>query len=443
MAAQSLPITALVSIAALLASASPALAQDVHFFDDNGDGEADVLIPQSEWPEWAARGTGSPTVVFDEVAEEWVMLFEVRLSEAYVDSLGGDYESCQPRVDRPPVVWAIGRATSPDGLTGWSIDPEPVVLPAVDTWRPCSTAHPWVVVSEGTWHLYYKAEQGFEPCPPDSDPPPWGCGRMTGVGYATSTDGGQTWDLVDDGLPMLEIGSFGFPTVVAFQEPGAALEDTTWTMLLTRDDGLYLAQSDDPGVGWELDEANPVLAPGTWSFAQDAWFQPSLTCAAQGETFPYSAWIGGDNLTGGSGFDRLNSLDGVEWLGDGRPIVAWDGEPLWRHWDVVRVGDEAYVYYTTRGDDNAISVRLMKVGDDPTFDLDPALWSGRACLYGERPDPDPEPDPTDGTDDTDPPGDDPEDDPGCYCSSSATPLPALPLLGALGLVGLLRRRRRS
>lgn len=425
-----------------LGLAIPASAQEVTFYDDNGDGEPDVLIPSEAWPEWTVRGIGSPTVVYDEVGAQWVMFFEARLSDAFLDDYGGDWTQCQNADDRPRVVWGIGRATSPDGLTGWEVDPEPVVMPEPGTWRACQTTHPWVVAeSADRWHLYYKAEQGFRPCPDDTEPPSWGCGRMTGVGYAFSDDGGQTWDVSDSAEPTLPETDFGFPTVVARQEADADFGDNTWTMLLTRPDGLYLAQSDDPLEGWAFDESNPVLAPGTWNFAQDAWFQPSLVCNPVDDSFAYSAWIGGSTGTDVSGFDKLNSEDGFEWFGDGRPVIEWQGEPAWRHWDVVRVGEDAYVYYTTRNEeDGLIRPRLLKVGDTPEFDLDPALWSGRACFYGEGPPPEDTGDPTEPTD-TDPLIGGNDDGEGCYCNSTTAPVGALPLVGGLLLLAAGRRRR--
>ena len=106
---------------AVLAVAAPlalvgtqAFAQDVAFYDGNADGQPDTLIPESAWPSWATRGTGSPTVVFDRGAEEWVMLFEARLSDEFLDGTGMDWDECRPREDGPRVVWGIGR---PPGAT--------------------------------------------------------------------------------------------------------------------------------------------------------------------------------------------------------------------------------------------------------------------------------------------------------------------------------------
>ena len=60
-----LPLAVLAVAAPLALVGTQAFAQDVAFYDGNADGQPDTLIPESAWPSWATRGTGSPTVVFD------------------------------------------------------------------------------------------------------------------------------------------------------------------------------------------------------------------------------------------------------------------------------------------------------------------------------------------------------------------------------------------
>ncbi|MFK7927509.1 MAG: hypothetical protein AB8H79_04940 [Myxococcota bacterium] len=423
--------------AALLGVANVANAQELSFYDGDADGAPDVLIPDASWPTWLERGTGSPTVTYDADNEQWVMFFEARLTQDYLDGTPQDWSACQPREDGPRVVWAVGRATSPDGINNWAIDNAPVVLPEPGTWRACQTAHPWVVNVEGTYHMYFKAEQGFSPCTDGEPEPAWGCGRMTGVGYATSTDG-ESFSVSDSAEPLITITDFGFPTTVVVQDEGAEIDDLTWTTLLTRQDGVYLAQSTDAGENWELDTGNPVLEPGTWTFAQDEWFQPSLTCNPEGSTFPYTAWIGGRSEATGDAIDSLNTVNGTEWVGDGSPAITFEDSTPWRHWDAIRLGDDVYFFYTIRGDDQKLRLSLAKYGEDSTFSLDGALDVGRACLYGERP-VDPEPtDSTDNTDDTD----DTDTSDRCYCSTGANPA-TWPLAAGVLLLALARRRRRS
>lgn len=430
-------------VALCMAVSSTAHAADLYTYDGNGDASPDVLIPDDAWPSWLARGTGSPTVTYDPSGEQWIMLFEARFTEDYLDTTGQDWSACQPRPDGPRVVWGIGRATSADGIDDWVIDAEPLILPEPGTWRSCSTSHPFVVRTNDGFHLYFKAEQGFNPCTDGEPEPAWGCGRMTGVGYASSVLG-ERFSVAESDEPMITIGEFGFPTAVTTQAEDAPIEDQAWTMLLTRADGVYLARSSDAGENWSLEPGNPVLEPGTWTFAQDEWFQPTLTCSPVDETFPLVAWIGGRSSESGDAIDGLNAIDGSEWVGDGSPEVTFEDAVAWRHWDAIRLGDEVYFYYTIRGDDQRLRVSLAKLGDDASFDLDGSLDVGRSCLYGERPeDTDTGTDNTDNTDDTDGPGetDDTDDDGNCYCSTGANPA-TWPLAAGVVLLGLMRRRRR-
>lgn len=420
----------------------PSMAVDVFVYDGpDADSDADVLIPDTAWPSWAARGTGAPTVAYDEGGDQWVMLFEARLSDDFVAATGKDFDACRANPDGPPIVWGVGRATSPDGVTGWSVDPNPVLLPEPGTWRHCQVAHPWVVSDVDGWHLYFKAEQVRDPCP-DGDTPPWGCERMTGVGYARSTDGGASWDVQGGDLPLLQVGDFGYPTVVGYQDEGAAIDDVSWFMLLTQGTDLLLATSDQPDGGWSLYAGNPVLQPGALGWSDALYFQPSLTCGPVQATFPMTAWLGGEG-SAGSGVDDLGTQDGTEFFASSTPTISWPGPAEWRHWDAVRNGGETLLYYTVRGDDNKLRVSLAKVGDDDLFAPDPDGGNERTCLFGDQPEPTDETD-TDEPVDTDPTDtDDPEPEPdGCYCSASASPMSALPgVLAVLGLVALRRRRR--
>lgn len=126
---------------------------------------AGVLVP--EVGTLTENGVGSPTVVWDPDIQRYVMFFETMTAPAAGDCINGE--------------WSIGAAVSDDGLT-WDVYPDPIVSPTPDTpWR-CVAAHPTVVLEGGRYDLYFKAEQGRNPCATGAKP--WGCKNYTGVSHA-------------------------------------------------------------------------------------------------------------------------------------------------------------------------------------------------------------------------------------------------------------------
>ena len=93
-------------------------------------------------------------------------------------------------------TWGIGRATSSDGVT-WSVDASPTLDPSQGSFWECAAVQPSVVYEgPGEWHLFFKAfQEAGKTCDDDTGnadgitDPEWGCSTVTGVGYASSTNG--------------------------------------------------------------------------------------------------------------------------------------------------------------------------------------------------------------------------------------------------------------
>ena len=155
-----------------------------------------------------ANGVGSPSVVWDPVVERYVMFFETRTGAATADCTGG--------------TWSIGIASSDDGLS-WDVWPDAVVSPTAGTpWR-CVAAHPTAVYDNGTYHLWFKAEQGLNACAAGNNA--WGCNNYSGIAHAVVDvdldDKSAEIDAVEADIEALEAAQ---PPLDAFADALAAYE---------------------------------------------------------------------------------------------------------------------------------------------------------------------------------------------------------------------------
>lgn len=429
-------------IAAGLGIALPAAAQDftVH------DGWLLEPVPGTFYE----NGIGAPTVAYDPGADEWVMYFETRFPE-----------EAKPGC---PSEWGIGRATSPDGLS-WTVDPDPIIEPVDDSYYGCVVAHPVTIFDGQTWHLWFKAQQEDDACDDTAVIPPWGCDRVTGVGYATSSDG---IDFILEPEPVVNVSTFGFPTVARI--------DGVFHLFLAYSDQansiyeMWQSTSVDGGLSWSAPTF--VLGPGTALWFEDEVYNPSLVCEDTG-LYPYTLFFGGRDTEAGSlvtaGFGRAFSANSVDWfLSANNPFFEWEAvvDKDWRHWDAMRIDDDYLVFFSQKNDEekNRVGVAYSYVGQQTSFDE--AGISNRIC--GDDPggpgdtdsdedtdldtDSDPDTD-TDTVPDTDGPV---TDDPGstdgvisggCGCQSRSNPggcatVPPLmiPMAWVLAAVALRRRR---
>jgi MYXO-CTERM domain-containing protein len=309
------------------------------------------------------NGVGAPTVAYDTNKKEWVMYFEARFS-------GETKPGC-------PTEWGLGRATSPDGLN-WTVDDAPVINPIDDSFYGCVVAHPIIIFDEGTWRLWFKAQQENDVCGDEDGDPTWGCSVVTGVGYASSTDG-VNFDVSPE--PMVNVSTFGFPAVAKI--------DGVMHMMLAYSDAandiyeMWQSLSFDDGETWSVPSVN--LTPGYAIWSEDEVFNPSLVCENEG-AYPFTLFVGGRNteedaiLTAGLG--RAYSSDSVAWfLSADNPLFEWETqvESDWRHWDAMRLGRDYILFFSQKDENGRNRVGMAYTFDEQQTEFEVDRISTRIC----------------------------------------------------------------
>ncbi len=467
-------------VALLLPAVGLAQTVELDVYEDV-DGEPIPLVGPVEGTYTETFGVKAASVVYDPTGEEgageYVMYFEARLANDDVTELFDSemYEGCQlPNGNY--IVWVIGRATSPDGVTGWVIDPEPVLLPEAGSYYGCHAAQPAVIRDdEGLWHMWFKGQQAFGPCPDDAEQSPWGCIPATGFGYATSADG-VSWSVSDE--PMLttddlnavdgvtgSAGSFGFPRVI--------FDEDTWHLWYTLVPNIYRATSAAPGEGWVV-EPSPAIGPEGFGWRSDRVFNPAMACeenVSLSSPYAYTMFFGGKSSQAAeeSGLGMALSFEGENWVFPaGNPLRVWESnDTRWDPWDVVKVESDYLLYFTKAADPLVDApVGPWKIGFAATTDMwDDADVGNKMCNVpatpGETETPPEETEtPPEETEtppeETETPPEETETSPtdtgiddlgprvrgGCGCASVPAGSPAM-LLPLLPAIGLLRRRRRG
>jgi len=252
------------------------------------DGSANPTIAG----DWDGQGFGMPDVVWDPNASEYKM---------YYNGSGLDGR------------WAIGLATSPDGLTWTKYPGNPIMAGDNQTWEGDSVLEPFVrVEGPGNYKMWY--------------------GNDTSVGYATSTDG-LTW--TKQAGPIFEPNpnpgawdswSVRAPSVV---KPGAV-----YVMYYTGSDGsgvwwMGFATSSN-GINWTR-HGDPVLAPGDPGEWDDLRvYRPDVTYAGG----QYHAFYVGISQLGLWNLGVATSPNGIAWTKHaGNPVLPgtepWENQSAW------------------------------------------------------------------------------------------------------------------
>ncbi|MBW1880604.1 MAG: hypothetical protein JRJ84_19790, partial [Deltaproteobacteria bacterium] len=268
-----------------------------------------ILVDGTAAPIWVLEGQagtytemlgiGNPSVVWDQANTQYLMFFETRLSDAYLFNdplaeppglglLPSDFDDC--RKDRDParaaIVWAIGRATSPDGFA-WTLDGDhPLFVPTPGTYFSCQAAQPAVIfeASTGDWHMWFKAMQwnantagSPEPCDDAARNWPWGCERVTGLGYASSADGASWTPALAPAVPMEDILSATGGSSDAVGFPRSVALGSAWHLWFTTAPNIYHATGLFPDTGWTI-ESTPAIVPGAQTWMEDKVYNGTAVC---------------------------------------------------------------------------------------------------------------------------------------------------------------------
>lgn len=377
---------------ALWASA-PALAQSFTIVDDG------IVVPLGAPGDYHEFNVGSPTVTYDPDEDEFVMFFEYR----------GAWGSPSRCASGAGTEWGIGRATSDDGVV-WTVDPTAALHPTAGTFWECAAVHPNVVYEgPGQWHLFFKAwQENGKVCDDDDgnldgiDDPEWGCDLVTGIGYASSTDG-INWT-VSDTMPVWDPSvdntpeDFGWPRVVKVSGK--------WMMFFNYgDNGITLATADDPAGPWSWEGFVPgdgyseVLEPSSsFTWMEDELIVGDVSCNDEPGTDMLDMWFGGHDrdpadfwstpLSRALGYAAGSDVD--TWTIGNPEEIFWTQSDItsnvaWRSWSTVPVGDDYIIYYQRfiPGEGNQVGLAYTSV--DTKWDVK-SIQSDVCSWYGNAPD---------------------------------------------------------
>lgn len=296
-----------------------------------------TVMAQSVW----TKHTGTPVLTVGS-AGEW--------DSKYVESGAVVFDNGAYRMwysGSDGSSWAIGCATSPDGIT-WTKNPgNPVLRPGdKGTWDDAAVFSPSIIYDNGIFQMWYSGE-----------------GAFTKIGYATSPDG-VMWTK-NPGNPVLDLSvgantweNGGVYYASVLQVGGQyKMWYTGFCTLATSTIGY--AESSD-GVTWTKYLFNPVLENGVKG-AWDDYNVESPNVVFDGFFYHmwYCAWHKDFPLLD-KGFYKIGyarSTDGLTWNKyDNNPVLKQGGR-LFTGWDgrgvlypiVIFDGSQYKMWYTGRG----------------------------------------------------------------------------------------------
>jgi hypothetical protein len=190
--------------------------------------------------EWDDDGLGMPCIIYDGITYKiWYSGFD-------------------------GTTWRIGYATSPDGINWTKYDDPSTTNP------PYAESDPVINIGPGAWEnsWVYGSMVHFD----GTAYRMWYAGtdgNHDRVGYATSTDGGITWEKDDTHNPVINLGSSGSWDDASVDPGPINFNGSTFEMIYNGFDGLHYqggyATSPD-GISWTK-SADPILLygqPGSW-----------------------------------------------------------------------------------------------------------------------------------------------------------------------------------
>lgn len=301
-----------------------------------------VLAPNPAIP-FMSQSIGSPSVVYDELHDKFWMVFEARTP------------TTDPRC--PQGVWALGLASSPDGIT-WTPETQPLLepVPGDGTQFSCVAAHPTAIYDparnggNGAIVVWFKAEQDSDACATTT--PAWGCGQYTGVGrliVRTNAAGNVQGVLVGNTLALRSRGrTFGYPKVVR--------DGATYLLLLGRYPDIWrYSGSTIFGFSGGTNVMEVADYRSAISWVRDEFFNPSLVCD-DSFVFPLASFVGGRDTRFGevisAGWGKAISTTGTSWVLGVQAQQEWFNNDEWRHWDVLKTSGGDYLIWFSEKDAN-------------------------------------------------------------------------------------------
>ena len=315
-------------LVAVLGVASPAHAQTFTYQT------AAVLEPDSGIT-WASESVGSPSVAYDTIHDRFLMAFESRTPTEDADC--------------PQGVWALGLATSADGIN-WTIETTAMVepTPSSGNYYSCVAAHPAAVfraVNDGELYVLFKAEQAESSCAGAACP-------YTGIGGVrlTFNAAGNVSLRTITASPVLTLnGPGGHPSFV--QDSG------TFRMLYQEYPDIYRTSSTNinsfPAGTLTFDASYDWLGLEGVSWEYDEFKSPSVLCD-DSVAFPFAAWVGSVDTSFGAvlegAWGKAISTVGVTWDLATSPSETWSNDDDWRHWDMLRLVTGDYLVWFSERD---------------------------------------------------------------------------------------------
>jgi hypothetical protein len=301
-----------------------------------------VLLDGSNVP--FGETIGSPSVVYNTRNSTYYMFFETKL----------------PTVDPecPAGLWAIGTATSADGIT-WSVRSTATISPdpnaPTPTFHSCVAAHPGAIYREtpqgGVITVFFKGEQATDACATVAQT--WGCDQYTGIGRyrIRFNTAGQFVDQTLFTTPVIQINqNFGYPKPIRYTN---TLGSTTWLMSYGVYPNIELATATAAAGPWTnqgiiLEANSPTAQNATW--VEDEFFNSALACRDTG-ALPFESFVGGRDtnyaavLSGGLGKAISTTGSPGSWTLGLTPYFEITSDDEFRHWDVLRVGTSDYLLW--------------------------------------------------------------------------------------------------
>jgi len=311
---------------------------------------------------FASLSVGSPSITWDSKHDQLIMIFESRTPMTHANCAKG--------------VWALGMATSTDGLS-WTIEPTRVVMPrpASGNGFACVAAHPAAIYTNaganGKVQVYWKAESNTN-CVGNY------C-EYTGIGRAVITlkaSGGLKSVSIQAGAVL------AFPNNRYGGFPRAVKLDSKFYLTTQLYPNVYSFDSTVPSSfgnsALAFDPTDAAYSSYTW--VTDEFMAPSIVC--NDSPMEFGLFLGSRDLEYGAvasgAIGKAISSDFATWYLGSTSSVSWTGDDTFRSFDVIRLDTNEYLMYYSKKDGSGNST-IHLAATDTGFDFATDTPVGKIC----------------------------------------------------------------